>query len=230
MKSLRRTALSAGAVAAFAIATIGLAAPSASAATATAALSIVGTPGACPAGQVGLIVSGNAGPAAPLDTVTLDVWGSDTFFDDHLWGPVTDHRVRGASSYQEGCASPPASSTRTTARTRSTSASGSWVTAGRFRCARTRSATRSDPGRRPARRPDAILTARCPFAGQDGLRCTPVRRRGTPGGPFVTEPGGRRRPAAGRRRSTVRQVPGGAVLPGADLQLKRPGGSGDSPL
>jgi hypothetical protein len=90
MKTVAMTAALAGAA-------IGLTTAPASASTPTATLGFF--TGGCTPDRIGLLISGTVDAAAPITRVSVDIWGSDSFFDDHLFGPFIDARAPLGSAY-----------------------------------------------------------------------------------------------------------------------------------
>jgi hypothetical protein len=97
MDHLRRTAKVAALATALAGITLSMGASPASAATTTPQLGFFA--GGCEPGRVGLQISGRIDAAAPISRVTLDVWGSDSVWDDHLFGPSIDPQAPLGANY-----------------------------------------------------------------------------------------------------------------------------------
>jgi len=98
MTSVRR-ALKLAAVTATLLGASVLGVPAASAASAsTPTLSLFS--GGCQSGLVGLQISGSiAASFGTIRSVSVDIWGADTFSDDHLFGPFVDVSAPLGSSY-----------------------------------------------------------------------------------------------------------------------------------
>ncbi len=87
MTGTRRLCTAAATVLAATGLAIGATASPASAATDTVTL---GFSQCDSAALIGLLITGHADSANPIGFLSVDVWGSDSFFDDHLFGPYVD--------------------------------------------------------------------------------------------------------------------------------------------